>query len=794
MVEFYPNDVYDKLELDGVLLYISAYCLGERARKALNARRPHTDLEIITSGLNKAMDIKLGILSGERIPLENYEDIAQEISLLKKSGYVLSSDNYKNIIVTLSVIDKVSSFFKEQSEDVYNVVNQEWDKSDYLKDLLKTIFKVFDDDFNVRPSSSERLSKIYKKIRDKERDIHRIFNKLLKDYRSQGYLSDTEESTRNGRRVFSIPAENKRKIKGVIHDESATGKTVFMEPDEVMEANNELYNLESDKRAEILKILKDLTVEVAQHVYDIEVDFKRLVDLDQTNAIAIYAVNKGCSKPTLREEPCYQVEKATHPYLQVKNDKIGEKTVPFSIHLKGNNAMLVISGPNAGGKSVTLKAMGLLQIMVQCGIPIPVDERTEMGIFEKIFVDIGDQQSLEEDLSTYSSRLKNMKHFLDNSDEKTLLLIDEFGSGTDPQAGGALAEAGLSKLLEKKCFAIITTHYSNIKYFANKTKGIVNGYMSFDKKELRPTYELSLGKPGSSFAFEIAERSGIHQNVLKLARKLFGKKETEVESLLEKLQSENTRLTKRIASIEKKEKDLDRMTKMYDQLQTELEVRRKKMKIEMKQRALVEYDEKNRELQKLIKELREKENLKTVKELSNEIREKKLMVKDDIHNLDKSVYAMEKMDLEKIEVGGYARLRSGDQIGKVLSIRKNRVELVVGSLVMTVKLTELVPAAEPIEKNGHKHVTTTLTSHVGNFDTKLDIRGYSKKDAGPFIQEFIDQALINNSVSLTIVHGIGSGVLKREVMKKLKEYADIKKIYHPKEEYGGEGVTHITLG
>ena len=373
--------------------------------------------------------------------------------------------------------------------------------------LSSEIDRILDDEGNVRPDASIELSQISKRINKKERELDSTFKQVADRAKKSGYLADTVESLRNGRRVLTVSAEHKRKIGGVIHDESATGKTVFLEPIEVQMINNEIVNLYADRRKEIYKILSLLCMHLRPYA-DALVKVEYIVtQLDIIHAKARLAILLDADKPKVTGKASFGYRAAYNPVLYIKNKKLGIPTIPFDLDLHTPNRILVLSGPNAGGKSVTLKTAGILQLMLQSGMLIPCDPNSKIGIFDSIYTDIGDQKSMEDDLSTYSSRLKNMKYFLENANEKSLILIDEFGSGTDPNVGGAIAESILRQLNFNKTNGVITTHYSNLKYFAFKTKGILNGSMEFDTQSIRPTYHLIVGKPWNSFAYEIAEKT-----------------------------------------------------------------------------------------------------------------------------------------------------------------------------------------------------------------------------------------------------------------------------------------------
>ena len=416
-----------------------------------------------------------------------------------------------------------------------------------------------------------------------------------------------------------------------------------------------------------------------------------------------------------------------------------------------------------------------------------------MSIFHNFFVDIGDQQSLEDDLSTYSSHLANMKHFVNHANDKTLILIDEFGSGTDPKIGGGIAEALLKKMQEIRCYGAVTTHYSNLKYFAFKNHGFINGSMEFDRKGLSPTYQLIVGKPGSSFAFEIAEKTGLPADVLEYARKKAGKHEQSMEEMLVNLQAERQEFEKKMALVMDKEERLDRLMKTYEQLHGELEFRRKKLKLEQKETSLYQQAEMQKELQKMLRSVK---NMSKEEEIQKVLEEKKTHTKvitEQIEQLKDDMYSHTVKTQKAIEVGGYAQVRNGTSIGKILAIDKDIAELELGFFKIKVPLKDLIPSSKPLETKSERSVNTSQVSGYGSFDSKLDLRGYRADEAMMFLEEFLEKALINNAHELRIIHGVGNGTLKKKVHAKFKEYKDIKRYWHPEEQLGGEGVTYVSL-
>jgi len=472
-MKFIPADAKVSIEFDKVIDLLQSYCIAEHAAAYIRNHPVYLELDQVNRQLDYVSEYKSFLDVGEDFPLAYYADVRQSLKELSTVGYVLELDQIREIQHIISTVFEIDDFFVGERKQKAPSLLSVYDSADKPSQLSKIIPNVINEEGQVKDNASPELLKIVRAIKSKEQQVFKEFNQILSKYKQQGVLSQSEESYRNGRRVLSIPSEYKRKIKGIIHDESGTGKTTFIEPETVVYINNEILELQVEKRKEIYKILKELCHSLREYGPLIEQYQEILTEFDIIRAKAKFAMSLDASKPKVVQQPCFNLKNAFHPLLFLKNQKLGLKTVPMTLELEGKNRIFLISGPNAGGKSVSLKTVGLIQMMTQIGCLTPVDPDSEIGLFNQLCCDIGDQQSLEDDLSTYSSRLKNMKDFLDYADEKSLILIDEFGSGTDPKMGGSIAQSILFELNKKKVFAVITTHYSNLKVFAFKTKGIV---------------------------------------------------------------------------------------------------------------------------------------------------------------------------------------------------------------------------------------------------------------------------------------------------------------------------------
>jgi len=791
-----PRDLLEKLEFDKLTDIASAYCYGELGKQKIKSLEFFTDKNTVVKKLDETNEFHQAQANDEPIPMRSYKSIDEDLKMLAIEDFVLSEESLGKINQTLIATHNIHGYFKGDRPELYPTLFELIRPVEFEPGLIDAIERVIDDNNQIKPDASPALAKIRKKTGNKQRELDKIFKNLIGTYRSNGWLTDNLESFRNGRRVLSVPSEHKRKIRGIIHDESTTGRTAFIEPEQVIDVNNDIFDLITEEKKELYRILKELSAVLRPFAENLEEYQSLLVYFDEIQAKAALARSMNAIKPKVFGKARMGLKGAIHPLLYLKNKEIDKKTVPFDLTLLAPNRILVLSGPNAGGKSISMKTIGLLQLMLQCGMLIPAEEHSEMGLFTKIFADIGDQQSIEDDLSTYSSRLANMKAFLDESDKETLVLIDEFGSGTDPKIGGAIAEAILKQMNDQKIFGFITTHYSNLKIFAFKTKGLVNGSMLFDKEELSPTYQLKVGKPGSSYAFEIAEKSGLSKEILHYARHKTGKNEKAVDQLLVDLQREKQELEENLDKLSQRQGTLDKLITSYETMHKDLEHRRKRIKLSAKEIELQRTAAENKEMEKLVRKLKEEKNLEKAKELSKKKKEERQKLVETVTELKEDIYhspADPKNDTP-IKAGDFVKIRTGGAAGQVESIEKNNAIIQMGFMRMKLPLRDLVHANEPLEIKTQKSVNTEMIMRRNRFEAKLDIRGMTIEEGMRGLEIFMDEALISNSVTLKIVHGKGTGALRKAVHKKLKEYQSVERIWHPEREGGGDGVSLVELG
>ncbi|MBP7183891.1 MAG: Smr/MutS family protein [Saprospiraceae bacterium] len=787
------ESLYEKIEFNKIKYIIEEYCVGEIGRNLAHNIQHSADINQISKSLSETNEFRLGILHSDRLYVNDYEEITNDANYLRVEGSVLSIDSLQRIQKILTQVKSFFSYFNSSRNGIYPQlfsIIQALPNDEFLFFLINNII---DENGEIKQDASPELSNIRKSIISKQKELEKIFRQVITTYRNKGWLSDNIESFRNGRRVLSVPSEHKRKIRGIIHDESTTGKTTFIEPEEIIGTNNDIFDLQLEEKKEIFRILRDLSDKLRPFC-DTFLRYQEAISyFDLIQAKAKLSVDLKATLPNLVNFPTVNLRNAFHPLLYLKNTHSDQVTVPFDLFLNDANRILIISGPNAGGKSITMKSVILLQVMIQSGILIPVKPSSEVGIFTKFFADIGDQQSLDDDLSTYSSRLKQMKEVLHEADDLSLVVIDEFGSGTDPKIGGAIAEAILDELNNKKVFGVITTHYSNLKIYAFKHDGVLNGSMTYNIEQYKPMFELNVGRPGSSFAFEIASKTGLPAKVLKYAKQRTGKNEKAVDELLIDLQRERLELQDQLKSLNDKQKKLDQLIKSYENVQKELEFNRKKFKLEKKEYQLQQMERDTRTIDNLVREIKDEQNLERAKQLAEIKKLEKQKEAEQVMSLKDEVFYRD-LDLAKkttLNNGDYVKFRNGGAMGQIIQIQKEVAYLQIGSMKIKANLKDLMPINEPLEIKRTLSVNTDTVRSSAGFDSKLDLRGLRRDEALKVLEDFVDRALLTNANQLRILHGKGDGILKKAVKSKLKEYKGVAQIRHPEEKDGGDGITIV---
>ncbi len=685
--------------------------------------------------------------------------------------------------------------------------------------LISKIDNILDKFGRIKDNASPELSKIRREIAHISGGISKSLNAILRMAQNEGLVEkDVTPTMRDGRLVIPVAPAFKRKIKGIVHDESASGKTVFIEPAEVVESNNRIRELESEERREIIKILVAFTDLLRPLTPDIIQSYEFLAMIDFIRAKATFSIDLGAIKPPMEDKQIVRWYRAIHPLLFISHRKQKKEVVPLNIELEEDSRLLIISGPNAGGKSVCLKTVGLLQYMVQCGLPIPVDESSIVGVFEHIFIDIGDEQSIENDLSTYSSHLTNMKFFVRNCDKKTILLIDEFGGGTEPQIGGAIAESLLKRFNERGSFGgVITTHYQNLKHFANENKGVVNGAMLYDRHMMQPLFTLAIGNPGSSFAIEIARKIGLPEDVIADASDIVGSDYINMDKYLQDIVRDKRYWESKRQNIRQKEKRLEEITETYETDLLAVEKQRKEIIRQAKteaERLLAEANAKIENTIRTIKESQaEKEKTKQARQSLSEFKtslENENPVDDKIARKIQKLKSKEKNRKQKdkqpekdkqitISVGDNVRIKGQTSIGQVLDIQKSNATVAFGMIKSSVKLDSL----EYVSKNQTKRETkSNLVSAAAsdsvrerklNFKQDIDVRGMRGDEALQAVMYFIDDAILVGMSRVRILHGTGTGILRQLIRDYLRTVSGIKSYQDEHVQFGGTGITVVDL-
>ncbi len=698
-MKLFPESAYLQLEFDKVKALLAAYCQTDHARQRADQLRIHTRKEFIDTELRQSHEYRQLIQNSIYFPNDHILNLAKELKLLSIPGALLSGEQFLLIRKLAESIEKIFRWFDQERRSAYGALAKVIDATYYEKAIVGMIDDVLDDAGLVKDNASDKLKDIRLNLYRKRNELRRMFDKIVSKLNKQGYLAEIEESFMNGRRVLAVFAEQKRTVKGILHSESESRKTAFVEPEETIDLNNQVNELENEERKEVYRILRELTAKLSVYASLLSIYHAVAGDYDFIRAKAKLAAEVKGEFPLVTDKAHVHLVQAYHPLLFLYNQKTNKPTVPVDITLDDSQRILVISGPNAGGKTVTLKTIGLLQMMVQSGLLVPVHPSSQFGIFKQLMIHIGDTQSLEFELSTYSSHLIHMKHFMDNANGKTLFFIDELGSGSDPNLGGAFAEVILQELGKKHALGIVTTHYLNLKVMAGKTPGIINGAMGFDEKNLRPLYKLVVGKPGSSYTFAIAERIGLDKSLIKRAKdlvdddqfrldKLLNRTEQDLKDLekketeLHQLMRENEKLKKEMTQVLNKEKHLQQVEILKEQNRIseekisylkDMERRLKQMLIEWRRE-----ENKNKVIQQMEALLFKKNEQKTASKMQKKIDSKF----DEVGG--------------EIKMGDKVKMKRNHQIGQVMEIRGKRAIVKIGLLPMQVEISDLVVVKEKV--------------------------------------------------------------------------------------------------
>lgn len=784
----YPNDIEHKLGFDQIRRILSGYCLSTLGQHEVDDIRFSSDFKTIKTSLAESREYKSLKERSETFPLARYYDPSSHYPVIAVEGGFIESETLREIALSLqAVFDCIDFLFKHR--EAYPSLYELTIPVDLRKGIAETIHQKIDDTGNLKDNASPELLRIRKKLKDETHRARKLVDQMFREAFGNGFVPEGRSPVvRDGRVVIPVLAEFKRKVKGVILDESATGQTVYMEPTEVIEANNELRNLELDERREIIRLLKELTSLLREVLPQMKQAFKLLGKFDFIQAKTRLAMEIEGDLPKVVEGPHLNWIEARHPLLFISH-KGKSPVIPLTIDLTGSERFLLVSGPNAGGKSVCLKTVGLIQYMIQCGLLAPLQEKSVVGIFRGIFLDIGDQQSIENDLSTYSSHLRNMRYFVEKSNEETLVLMDELGAGTDPNFGGGIAESILKTLVSKKVWGVATTHYYNLKLYAESQDGIRNASMQFDSKKLEPLFVLEIGKPGSSFALEIAKKTGLSKNIIEDAEQIIGKDLTGLENLIKKVNEEKLGLAQREAQVKANEVRYKELLNKYQRLSEELESRKKEIINKAKEEASLLLKQTNREIEKTIRHI--KENRAEQKE-TRKVRKNLQGLEQNVRpsNVIKSTFKP-----GEFEEGDYVRLVGQDVVGRVISLKDKTAIVQFGDMRSTIAIHKLIKssAGEAKAKSPRRSHGIDILSKQSNFSPTLDVRGMRVDELIPIVDQFLDDAVLLGQGGLRILHGKGEGVLRKVIRERLKLNKAVAAFADEHVDRGGDGITAVVL-
>ncbi len=845
----YPKNFETKIGFDEIRTLLKAQCLSTLGKEKVDEMAFSDDAQTINEWLEQIREFRRIQQEAETFPLNYFFDVRESIARIRLENTHLEENELFDLRRSLETITQIVNFLnknggdEENPEYPYPALHRLAEDVLTFPAMIRRIDSILDKFGKIKDSATMTLAGIRHEIAQTEGSISRTLYTILHAAQRDGLVDkDVAPTMRDGRLVIPVAPGLKRRIKGIVHDESATGKTVFIEPTEVVEANNKVRELEAAERREIIRILTVFSDEVRPHVQEILDSYLFLAQIDLIRAKAELAQEMQAFEPQVKPEPYIDWIRAIHPLLQRSLSKQDKKAIPLDIILTKEKRLLIISGPNAGGKSVCLKTVGLLQYMLQCGLSVPLGDRSTVGVFHHIMIDIGDEQSIADDLSTYSSHLLNMKNMMKQSDSRTLLLIDEFGGGTEPTIGGAIAEAVLKQFWQKQAFGVITTHYQNLKHFAEDHEGVVNGAMLYDRHQMQALFQLAIGQPGSSFAIEIARKTGISEEVIKDASDIVGSDYIQSDKYLQDIVRDKRYWEGKRQTIHQHEKSLEGHIQRYETNLEEIERERKAILRRAQQQAEELLAEANRKIENTIREIKEaqaeKERTRLVREELQQFREQ--VVNDDTRGLmseedfAKKLRQMEERKARKekrknekaqkeeraaahlsavakapsephtITIGSTVRMKGLNTIGKVENISGKQATVVFGEVRTKVKLEQLEYAEKPKEekkKNDHSDLaiqTTRITSATiedrkHNFHQDIDVRGMRGDEAIDAVMHFIDDAILVGMSRVRILHGTGSGILRQLIRQYLHTVPNVKSAKDEHVQFGGSGITVVDL-
>ncbi len=818
-----------KIGFDRIRAQVTERCTMQAARERIAGEQFSTSAREITSRLTYADEMRVLLEMEHEFPDGDYPDVAAVIDKLRVEGSFLDCAELVLLRRALHDIDAIVAFLTHRKER-YPALYGRTIGIEAFPEIVRSIDRLIDDLGEVRDSASPELAQIRRSIREREGQAAKRLQQVLTAAKSAGIVeSDAQLSVRDGKTVIPVSASNKRKLNGFILDESATGRTFYVEPVEVVELNNELRELQYAERREIVRILTLFSEELRPEAALLAASGDYLADIDCYRAKGRWASENGCVKPILSTDDRLVLKNARHPLLQQTLRAAGREIVPLEMQLDAKKRILVISGPNAGGKSVCLKTTGIIQYMFQCGFPVPASEISELPLFERIFIDIGDEQSIDNDLSTYSSHLLNMKRMLAEASARSLVLIDEFGSGTEPTIGGAISEAILEKLLERGCYGVITTHYANIKYFASNHDGVANGAMTFDVQHIRPLFRLETGKPGSSFAIEIARKIGLPEEIIRSASEKAGSDHINIEKQLREIARDKHYWEQKRDRIRLTDRKVEELEQSYSEQLQQIRAERQEILRQAKQEARELVAEANRQIENTIKTIREaqaeKEMTRLVRRELDDFRdrmeqagtaESDAAVTREIERIERRRQRRAERKAQQgsapadpaaapaaapreVTVGAKVRMTGQDVVGVVQSLKGGKAQVAFGQMLTTVEKRRLTVVSNNEYREATRPqsprtvVSVDISARKLNFRDRIDVRGMRAAEALDAVQDLVDDALMVGVGSVTILHGKGTGALKEEIRRYLRTVPEVESAVDEHADRGGAGITVVTF-
>ena len=830
-------NIENKLAFNEIRTILKGRCISTLGTEWVDKQMQFSsNYEEVIENLNLVNEFSLFSETEEDIYEDNFYDVRKQLLRLRPERTHLEEIELFDLKRSLSTIYSIQKFFTQEDEEriaTYPTLKKLAQQTPVFPDIIKRIDEVLNKFGKIKDTASKELLTLRHQIEISSRTLGHSLRSIILQAQQEGYIErDVTPTLRDGRLVIPVSPALKKKIKGIIHDESASGKTVFIEPSTVVDANNKIRELKAAERREIIRILQELSNKIRPHIQDIFQSFAFLARIDYLKAVTSFSNTFNCIVPNLAQKPCIEMHEARHPLLQQTLAKHGAEMQPLDITLKKEQRILLISGPNAGGKSVCLKTVGLLQYMVQCGLPIPVNERSKIGLFQSIYIDLGDEQSIENELSTYSSHLLNMKMMMKNSNSNSLLLIDEFGGGTEPQIGGAIAEGILNRFITTNTWGVITTHYQNLKHFAESQPSVVNGAMLYDRAKMQPLFMLQIGNPGSSFAIEIAKNIGIPEEVINYATNLVGKDYIMSDKYLLDIVRDKMYWERKRQNIRSNEKQLEETIAKYEELLVTVQKQRTAIMAQAKDEALELLKSTNAKIENTIREIKEKQAERehtrsirqeladferSINELENpsddidrkmaKIQRRQERKKNGDRNGNTQTsqkvitsVAQPKPEQQALSVGDYVRIKGQNSIGKLEAIQGKNGKVLFGCMNTIIPLNRLEKSLPPkVEKTTaeatfvSKATMDAMREKQLNFKQDIDLRGRRIDEALTAVAYFIDDAIQVGQSRVRILHGTGTGALRQAVRQYLSTINGVESYHDEHIQFGGAGITIVNL-